>query len=129
MRPIPILPSDIDDQVGWFHDLAAGLPSGGDRVFDSQVRASLNTFIGTHLPDHAWPDGMDDNELADAIGQLRENESSWNRALQSAIIVADGRFREGSPVRAQKALTDFAATCPWKLFAQIALDQSTHYAP
>ncbi len=129
MRRIPPLPQDIDAQVEWFHDLAAAASSNACEALDMAVRAALESFMEAHLPGHGLPDGMDGGALIDAIKKLRANEISWNRALMSSMVDADDQFRAGVAERACKTLTDFAATCPWTLFAQAARDQSTHYAP
>jgi hypothetical protein len=125
MRRIPPLPQDIDAQVEWFHDLAATASSGACEALDIAVQGSLESFMEAHLPGHGLPEGT----LVDAIKKLRANEISWNRALMSSMIDADDQCRAGDAERACKTLTDFAATCPWTLFAQAARDQSTHYAP
>jgi hypothetical protein len=125
MRRIPSLPQDIDAQVEWFHDLAATASSGACEAIDIAVRAALESFMEVHLPGHGLPEGT----LVDAIKKLRANEISWNRAVMSSMIDADDQFRAGDAERACKTLADFAATCPWTLFAQAARDQSAQYAP
>ena len=129
MRRIPPLPQDTDAQVEWFHDLAETAASGACDAIDIVVRTSLETFMEAHLPGHGLPEALDSAALIDAIRKLRANETSWNRVLMSAMIDADDQFRAGGAEKACKTLTDFAATCPWTLFAQAARDQSTHYAP
>jgi len=105
------------------------MPWKSDEVLGSEFRTSFTSFVAAHLPAHALPKGMSDRELADAIQSLAENEISWNRALQAALIAADDHFQEQQPKLARESLIDFAATCPWKFFAQIALDQATNYSP
>ena len=120
------LPSDPDDQFGWFHDLADEIASGRCHL-DPNTRESLGRFLELQLPGYPLSDSEGDSKLIDDILNLRANEVAWNRSLQAAMVRADNASRAGSALVARQELERFSRECPWSLFSQIALDQAALY--
>jgi len=122
----PKLPSELDLQVEWFHQLA--VDAIAERiVVDEAMRMSLTLFLETHLPGHSMSSQESDSELIRAIVELRKNETAWNQALQRAIIQADDTFREGESKKAAEVLNRFSYECPWTLFSRVARNQASNY--
>ena len=113
-------------EVGWFHDLAEDV-AGGRAKIDSAVRARLAHFLEVFLPEHLLEGDETEQELEDIIRDVRKNEIAWNRALGKAILDAHDAFEAGDASRAVGVLEEFARGCPWTWFAEMALNQSTHY--
>ena len=127
MQPFPSLPEDRDEQVEWFHDLASLVEAGRVNLGELVLRTEISEFVTQHLPSHTLPVGMTDAECMNAVRILRENESSWNRALMRAISEACDLAASGEPQRAAEDLRAFASICPWVLFAEVAMNQASHF--
>jgi hypothetical protein len=113
-------------EVGWFHALA-GEVAAGDASIDSEVRTRLAQFLEVFLPESPLEGDETESELEEIIRDVRGNEIAWNRALGRAILEAHDAYEAGDPSRAVRVLEDFARECPWTWFAEMALNQSTHY--
>jgi hypothetical protein len=124
MALLPPLPKSSDEQVEWFHALAEDAATGTLDATSVELTGHLVEFIALHIPGHELPPAMTTAEMASAVGLLRDNERSWNRALTNAIIQANERAEAGFSQAAARDLRGFAAQCPWKLFSQVATNQA-----
>jgi hypothetical protein len=116
-----------DGLTQWFHDLAEQPEDALIKLASPQNIAQLQTHVALNTPDYPLPSWLSPSEFAQAVVGFRHNESAWNKATMAAIIQADDLFKAGSTAKATALLEAFAASCPWALFKEAALDQATHY--
>lgn len=83
-------------------------------------------FVRRHLSGVSPPSLGAPAEAVNAVAVLRENESSWNRALQRVLIRAED-IKSESLVEAKDLLLAFARECPWVLFKEVATNQASWY--
>lgn len=120
------LPISRDDQVEWFHQLAALSEgellawAGTDYVSD------LAEFVRNHVADYSIPERATPREIVALVVGLRGNEREWNHALQAALIRADD-VKDTSRSEAKQVLRAFAVNCPWVLFKEVAVNQASWY--
>lgn len=119
--------SELSAQTEWFHEFAK---QSIDQIALQATEANRNLFshyAATSLAKHKPPDGLAAEEFAHIVHELRENERRWNRALMSALIESQDLYRSQNQESAVSVLELFAASCPWRLFQQVALDQAYSY--
>ena len=121
--------SELSAQTDWFHQFAEQSVDQLALQANEKNRALFALYVATSLPNHTPPESQPPEEFARTVRELRENESQWNRALMSALIKADDLFKAQEWQSAISTLESFAESCPWKLFQEVARDQSVHYRP
>jgi hypothetical protein len=120
------LPVLRDDQVEWFHQLAALSEgellawAGTDYVSD------LAEFVRNHVADYSVPERATSRQIVAFVVGLRGNEREWNHALQAALIQAE-YVKDTSRSEAKQVLNAFAVNCPWVLFKEVAVNQASWY--
>lgn len=119
--------NERDNLTEWFHELADNSHEELLRLASSEAIAKLQAHVARSTPEFPLPDELSPHEFADAVLQFRRNESAWNRATQAALFKADDLHTDGRSAEAAGSLEDFASTCPWALFKEVALNQATHY--
>ena len=119
--------AELAAQIEWFHQLAALPPDQLALQASEANRSAFANLVGVCLPDHSAPEGQSPEEFASTVLALRENERQWNRALSSALIQADELHKSQGWQHAVTTLEAFAASCPWKLFREVAGDQAGSY--
>jgi hypothetical protein len=120
-------PESPDDQIEWFHTLAA-LPEEELRALaPTSERESFIAFIRAQLPGTSLPQLEEPQAFAAAVTTLRANERRWNQALSRALIEADDLARERRRMEARELLLNFASGCPWALFKEVAENQASWY--
>lgn len=120
-------PGSRDQQVEWFHSLAALPDSDLYAWAHSSNGADLLTFVKLHLPGVGAPNLSNAAEVASAVRSLRQNEKAWNRSLMQALADADDEHGRGASTSARDRLLSFANECPWLLFKEVANNQASHY--
>jgi hypothetical protein len=85
------------------------------------------SFVQLHLPSVRLPEFAGPQEIAGSVRSLRENERSWNHALMRVLIEADDLYKQQSLREAEALLLNFANTCPWRQFKEVAESQASHY--
>ncbi|MFN9471987.1 hypothetical protein [Acidovorax sp.] len=115
-------------QWEWYRQLA----SLDRKVLAAQATetnlAAIQAFVAAQLPDHPLPPGLAGMEFADAVLRLRQNDRAWNRSLMEALIRADDLVKEQNLPQAVATLRSFSSICPWRLYAEVALNQVDSYA-
>lgn len=116
-----------DSHTNWFHELAL---HQHDELLalaspENIVRLQMHAAIST--PEYPLPKLLSAGEFAEAVIEFSRNETSWNRATMDAITKADDLFNTGCKAEAAETLEAFAASCPWALFKEVAIDQAAHY--
>jgi hypothetical protein len=119
--------TDRDSLTEWFHALADQPHEELLRLGSPETIAQFRTHVARSTPGHPLPGELNASEFAEAVVEFRRNESAWNRATMAAIIKADDLFNSGKTAEAAESLKAFAASCPWALFKEAALNQATHY--
>jgi hypothetical protein len=127
MPTLTQLPKDRSDQFEWFHALAKTIEAGTLSVSAVALTREVAEFVAQHLPGYAFPLTSTDVEFIEAVRTLRENEKAWNRRLMQTLIEADDQAKAGSTQIAAESLRNFAANCPWALFAEVATNQARHF--
>lgn len=118
---------DRDGLTEWFHALAK---LGYEEICDQATRENidkLSLHIQRSVPEYSLPSDLTTEQFAEAVHELRKNESVWNQATMASLIRADDLFKVGLVHEAVQELHRFAASCPWALFKEAALNQSTRY--
>jgi hypothetical protein len=128
MVQIPPLPEDKDAQFEWFRSVVEVLRSPGEGKITDNTRRGIQGFAATHLPGHSFPDCPLDEDFAQEVLKLKDNDSSWNKALQSALVRAYENAESGNSRSAAQALESFATGCPWVLYAQVARNAAAQIA-
>lgn len=118
-----------DSLTEWFHSLAERPDNELVRLASPENIAQLQMHVSLSTPDYPLPDALSSIEFAQAIVEFRRNESAWNKATMAAIIQAEDLVEAGGNAKAAALLEAFAASCPWALFKEVALNQATHYRP
>ncbi|NTV95676.1 MAG: hypothetical protein HGA75_09700 [Thiobacillus sp.] len=116
-----------DSLTEWFHELA--------KLSEEELRAEaspenidmLRLHIERSVPAYALPAEISKDEFAESVQEFRRNESSWNRAVMASLVKAGDLFNEGLAYEAVDELHRFAASCPWALFQEVALNQAALY--
>ncbi|MBW8330199.1 MAG: hypothetical protein K0M48_13920 [Thiobacillus sp.] len=119
--------SDRDSLTEWFHELAN---LSQDEIRDQATPANLDTLrlhIQRSVPECSLPPDLTREQFAEVVYEFRKNEKSWNQATMASLIRADDLFKEGLVHEAVQELHRFAASCPWSLFKEVALNQATYY--
>lgn len=119
--------TERDSLTGWFHSLAENTPDALATLASQKNIDLLRLHVSRSTPDYLLPETLEPSEFAETVLAFRQNESSWNRATMAALIKADDLFKAGSAIAASESLKAFAASCPWSLFKEAALNQATHY--
>lgn len=119
--------SDRDSLTEWFHELAKlGQNELRDQVSSNNLD-KLRAHIERSVPEYGLPSDLTKERFAEVVHELRKNESAWNRAAMASLIKADDLFKDGLAYEAVQELHSFAASCPWSLFKEAALNQATQY--
>jgi hypothetical protein len=119
--------SKRDSLTDWFHALAEHPADALAGLATSENIALLQLHVSRSTPDYPLPETIEATEFAETVITFRKNESAWNHAVMAALIKADELFKAGSISEAAETLFAFAASCPWSLFKEVALNQATHY--
>jgi hypothetical protein len=120
MSPVPQLPEDRYAQFEWLRAVVQALRTHGGSVVSDELRDGLQRFITTNLPGHTFPAALDQEAFVVAALKLKDNDSSWNKALQSALVTAYDKAESGEHYEAAQALEAFATSCPWALYSEVA---------
>jgi len=115
------------DLTEWFNELAR---KERDCLLREATPANLDKLrlhIATSLPDFVPPADLKSEQFSDYVFEMCANEKAWNQATMIAVIKADDLFKQGLASDSRAALLDFAATCPWSAFKEVALNQATNY--
>lgn len=121
--------SELSQQVEWFHQFSKQPVDQLALQATEENRALFVQYVSTCLPNHTPPEGQSPEEFARDVVDLRENERQWNRALMSALILADDQYKAKKWQSAVATLQSFAESCPWRLFEEVARDQACNYKP
>jgi hypothetical protein len=121
--------SQLSQQVEWFHQFAKQPLDQLALQATEENRTRFIQYISASLPNHVPPADQSPEEFARTVVDLRENERQWNQALMSALIRADDQYKAQEWKSAVTTLQSFAESCPWKLFEEVALNQSCNYKP
>jgi hypothetical protein len=79
--------SRSNGQIEWFHWFAAQ-PKEAIASQASEVnRARLTQFVDSSLPGYSFPTDLSPEQFAEAVQDLRTNESGWNRSLMTVILI------------------------------------------
>lgn len=119
--------TERDSLTEWFHELAEHSHDELLKLSSPENISQLQVHVTRSTPEYPLPDRLSASEFAEAVANFRRNESAWNRATMAAIFRADDLFKAGCKAEAAESLEAFAASCPWALFQEAALNQSTHY--
>ncbi len=119
--------TERDSLTEWFHELAELQNEELLVLASSENIEKLQKHVARSTPAYLLPDRLSAGEFAEAVIEFRRNESSWNRATMAALIKAEDLFKAGNKAQAAESLVAFAASCPWVLFQEVALNQATHY--
>ena len=128
MSQLPSLPEDQDAQFEWFRLVVQLLREQGASAVSETMRAGLDRFTRTNLPEHSFPAGLEQQAFAAEVLKLKDNDTSWNRALQSALVAAYDKAGAGEHLSAVEDLEAFARTCPWALYAEVARTEAERVA-
>ena len=128
MSQLPSLPEDRDAQFEWFRSAVQLLREQGTSAVSETMRAGLDQFTLTNLPEHSFPAGLDQQAFAAEVLKLKDNDTSWNRALQSALVAAYDQAGAGGHRNAAEDLEAFARTCQWALYAEVARTEAERIA-
>jgi len=119
--------TDRDSLTEWFHELAAHTHEELLALASPKNVGQLQRHVARSTPEYPLLGELSASEFAEAVSEFRQNESAWNRATMAALIKADEMFKADRKEEAAESLEAFAASCPWALFQEAALNQATHY--
>jgi len=119
--------TERDSLTEWFHELAEHSHEELRELASPENIEQLQKHVARSTPEHLLPDQLNASEFASAVVEFRRNESAWNRATMTALIKADDLFKAGHKAQAAESLKEFATSCPWTLFQEVVLNQTTHY--
>jgi hypothetical protein len=121
------LPESTDEQVQWFHALAALPREQLCRWAEVTNGADFVKYIEQHCPSAGPPSFVGVEELVNSVLNFRANESAWNKALQKVLAEAHDLHAQQALHVSAKLLNEFASECPWCLFREVAVNQALHY--
>jgi hypothetical protein len=125
MSPVPPLPEDRDSQFEWFRAVVQVLRAQGGSAVSDALRDGLQRFTASNLPGYEFPAELDRDAFVGEALRLKDNDSSWNKALQSALVAAFDKATLGEHCNAAQTLEHFASSCPWALYSEVARNEAS----
>ena len=119
--------NERDALIEWFHALSSHSSSELENLASLENIELLRIHIDRSIPEYSLPSEFEPSEFSEAVASFRQSESSWNRATQLAIVKADDLFKAGHADEAARSLRAFAASCPWLVFKEAALNQADYF--
>jgi hypothetical protein len=116
-----------DQEIEWFHSFSEQPAAAIAEQAKEANRERVAAFVASNLPDFSLPLKLSAEQFAEAVRELRENKSQWNRSLMGALIRADDLVASLGACAAAASLESFAASCPWMLYAEVARNQAAQY--
>ena len=120
------LPEGRDGQFEWFRTVVQQLRTTGVGAVTVALRQDMGRFAESNLPGHAFPHLESDEEFVEQVLKLKDNDLVWNKALQTTLLRSYDFEAPTARENSVRELNEFAATCPWALYAEIARFRAEH---
>jgi hypothetical protein len=111
---------EIDELFGLFHELAELHVDEFRSRADIQTLGRIRQLISETLVGAAFPEDAQIEILSDWLKALRLNEKQWSQRFADLVVSSEIDMSLEQAAIAKRELIEFANTCPWLPYREIA---------